>query len=426
MSAGVIEVRVPDIGDFEDVEVIEILVGPGDAVGVEDPLLTIESDKASMEIPSPQAGVVESLTVKLGDKVSEGSLLLTLRGDGAAAAPSEPEPAAKPEPVAAPAPEVQVAPPAPKPAPAPSAPVSSAPGVHASPKVRRVAREWGADLAGVQGSGPHGRILEQDVQDAVRATLKGGSGPTAPAPPAVDFAQFGETEVVPLSRVQKVSGRNLSRSWQSVPHVTQHDEADVTDLEAFRKAHAPEVAERGVKLTFLPFLLKACVQALRAFPQFGASLDPGGENLVLKHYFHIGVAVDTERGLVVPVVRDVEQKGLVELAAELAELAERARSRKLAPADLQGGVMSVSSLGGIGGTFFTPIVNAPEVCVLGVSRTQTRPIWQETEAGDGAFVPRRILPLSLSYDHRVIDGAQAARFTTHLARSLSQLEHLLL
>ncbi|MCZ6783425.1 MAG: 2-oxo acid dehydrogenase subunit E2 [Proteobacteria bacterium] len=436
--ASEVEVRVPDIGDVEDVEVIEILVAPGDRVALEDPLLTIESDKASMEIPSPYAGVVETVVVKLGDAVAEGSLLLTLRAEVADTAVSEPapspgtEPETRPEASAAPTP----LPPPPKP---PVPPVVAEPGrtPHASPLVRKMARELGVDLLATTGSGSHGRILSGDVQTTVREAMAGvaGHGP-APLPsagagpqPAVDFSAFGETEVQPLSRIQRVSGRNLTRSWQTVPHVTQHDEADVTELESFRKRHAPEAESQGVKLTLLPFVLKACVQALRDYPEFRSSLDPRGESLIVKHYYHLGVAVDTERGLVVPVVREVDQKGLLELAAELAALSEKARARKLSPADMQGGVMSVSSLGGIGGTHFTPIVNAPEVAVLGVSRIETRAVWRDGDGegdGEGRFEPRRILPLSLSYDHRVIDGAQAVRFTTHLARSLSAMENLLL
>ncbi len=442
-----IEVRVPDIGDFEDVDVIEVLVAPGDRVGVEDSLITLESDKASMEIPSPFAGVVVEVRVGLGDKVSEGSVLLLLEVDASladetrGAAEAATRPAARPEPLPESTPrrpgDARPSPPPVAGPTAPSPPSGSIP--HASPLVRRVARELGVDLSRPTPRGPAGRILEQDVKAYVRERLVGetagravipGSLPGAPidaAPPSHLDSQSGEVEVRELTRTQRAAGRNLSRSWQTIPHVTQHDEADITELEAFRNAQAERAEGREVKLTLLPFLLKAVASALCAFPEFGASLDPSGEKILIRHTHHIGVAVDTDRGLVVPVVRDVGRKRLLELAAEVADLAARARANKVSPRELQGGCFSISSLGGIGGTGFTPIVNAPEVAVLGVSRTVTKAIWTQGSQGEeGRFAPRRMLPLSLSYDHRVIEGVAGARFTSHLARSLSHIEHLLL
>jgi len=434
------EVKLPNIGDFDDVEVIELLVKPGDRVEVEQALLVLESDKATMEIPSPVAGVVKKLLVGVGDKVSEGKPIALIETEGAAAAEA---PAAK----QAEAP----AQPASKPTPAPAAkeeeeeeeeeaaaPSSSdlapytatgaALKAHASPSVRRLARELGVDLDLVPGSGPKGRIRPEDVQGYVKALVSQRGAAAVPiagvhvaAPVEVDFAKWGPVESEPLNRVRRVAAANLHRSWVTVPHVTQHDEADVTELEAFREEHRAEAEARGVKLTFLPFVVKAAVKALQEFPHFNASLDHTGEHLVLKRYYHIGVAVDTEHGLVVPVLRDADRKGLYELAAELQDLSARARERKLRPEHLQGGSFSISSLGGIGGSFFTPIVNHPEVAILGVSRTQWRPVWQ-----DDGFVPRRVLPLSLSYDHRVIDGADAARFTTRLAALLGDLRRVLL
>jgi pyruvate dehydrogenase E2 component (dihydrolipoamide acetyltransferase) len=435
-----IEVEVPDIGDFEDVEVIEVLVAAGDRVEAEDPLVTIESDKASMEIPSPRAGVVEVLAVSVGDRVSEGSPLLTLRVEEAASpAPDERPPAEAVSasgraPVPAPSdgarPAARAPTAAPEPAPAPAPPPPGAELPHASPLVRRMARELGLDLSLASGSGPHGRILEDDVKASVREALAAGRGAVA-APsslPAPDFSRFGPVEERALGRVRRTAARNLARAWAQVPQVTQHDAADVTQLEDFRDRHQEEARRRGARLTLLPFVMKACVQALRRFPELRSSLDPSGEKLIVKHYTHLGIAVDTHDGLLVPVVRDVEQKGLLELAQEVAALAERARGRKLAPLEMQGAVMSISSLGGIGGTGFTPIVNAPEVAVLGVSPVRVEPVWVEEAGaqGGGRFAPRRMLPLSLSYDHRVIDGAMAARFTRHLCGSLEAIENLLL
>jgi pyruvate dehydrogenase E2 component (dihydrolipoamide acetyltransferase) len=435
-------VKVPDIGDFKDVEVIEVLVKPGDAVAKEQSLITLESDKATMEIPSPEAGVVQSVAVKLGDKVSEGAAILVL----APAAPSQPFPskgegkggganlAAAPAPAASPASAATVPTPViPRPEPVPvepREPTLSKP--HASPSIRKFARELGVEMARVQGSGPKGRILKEDVQGFVKGALAAKPAPAAapaakgapfdlPPWPEVDFAKFGPVEVKALSRIKKLSGANLHRNWVMVPHVTQLEEADITELEAFRKANTAETEKRGFKLTLLAFLIKASVTALRQYPEFNASLDKSGENLVLKKYFHIGVAVDTPEGLVVPVVRDADRKGVYDLARELSEISKLARDKKLKPGDMQGGTFSISSLGGIGGTGFTPIINAPEVAILGVAKSVTRPVWNGKE-----FVPRLMLPLALSYDHRVIDGAAAARFTAFLATVLSDIRRTLL
>jgi len=422
-------VKVPDIGDFKDIEVIEVLVKPGDTVSKEQSLITLESDKATMEIPSPAAGVVQEIRIKTGDKVSEGAAILVLKaGAGEAAAPVAP---------AAPAPAVAAAavvaatlPPVPM---EPREATHAKP--HASPSVRKFARELGVDLGRVKGGGPKGRILHGDVQTYVKGALaaapaaapaaaaaRGGALPfNLPAWPDVDFAKFGPVEVKPFSRLQKLSGPNLHRNWVSIPHVTQFDEADITDLEAFRKSNTAETEKQGFKLTMLAFLIKACVTALRQHPNFNASLDRGGESLVVKKYYNIGVAVDTPEGLVVPVVRDADRKGVFEVARELGEISRLARDKKLKPGDMQGGTFSISSLGGIGGTAFTPIINAPEVAILGVSKSSLRPVWTGKE-----FAPRLMLPLSLSYDHRVIDGAAAARFTAYLASVLGDIRRTLL
>jgi pyruvate dehydrogenase E2 component (dihydrolipoamide acetyltransferase) len=417
-------VPVPDIGDFKDVEVIEVLVKPGDAVAKEQSLITLESDKATMEIPSPSAGVVKELKLKVGDKVSKGSPILVLAASAGGAPAPAPAPKKSVTPNAAPAP-------APRPVPRePQEQTGAKP--HASPSVRKFARELGVDLSQVPGSGPKGRILHGDIQGFVKSALsagvpapamtKGGALPfSLPSWPEVDFAKFGPVETKPLSRIQKLSGPYLHRNWISMPHVTQFDEADITELEAFRKAQTAETEKKGFKLTMLAFLMKASVTALREFPVFNASLDRSGEAIVIKKYFHIGVAVDTPGGLVVPVVRDVDRKGVYELAHELADISKLARDGKLKPGDLQGGTFSISSLGGIGGTAFTPIINAPEVALLGVSRSALRPVWNGRE-----FAPRLILPLSLSYDHRVIDGATAARFSSFLASVLSDIRKLIL
>jgi len=430
-------VPVPDIGDFKEVEVIEVLVKPGDAVAKEQSLVTLESDKATMEIPSPSQGVVRELKIKVGDKVSKGSPILVLSATaGGAPAAAASAPSAAPAPAQTPSKPAAGAPataPAPAPRPVPREPqeeVGAKP--HASPSVRKFARELGVDLHQVQGSGPKGRILHPDVQAFVKGALSktptpvvakaGGALPfNLPAWPEVDFAKFGPVETKPLSRIQKLSGPYLHRNWISIPHVTQFDEADITDLEAFRKAQTAETEKKGFKLTMLAFMIKACVTALRQFPVFNSSLDKSGENVIIKKYYHVGVAVDTPGGLVVPVVRDSDRKGIFDLAHELSDISKLAREGKLKPGDLQGGTFSISSLGGIGGTAFTPIINAPEVAILGVSRGGTRPVWNGKE-----FAPRLMLPLSLSYDHRVIDGATAARFSSFLVSVLSDIRKLIL
>ncbi len=435
------EVLLPDIGDFENVDIIEILVSPGDRVNVEDSLVTLESDKATMEIPSPYSGIVKDIAVATGDKVSKGSTILTVEVAEAADVPAVadarsetvPTPAAEVRPVdSPPAPPVQPLPGSPPPARPPVPQLTraeladAARRAHASPAVRRLARGLGVDLGQVEGSGPKGRILKGDVQAFVKRVMS-RSAATAPVGipmaemPSIDFTRFGDVEVQPLSRVRKRSGANLHRNWVSIPHVTQFDEADITELETFRKAQVEKLTKEGVKLTMLAFLVKASGVALKEYPEFNSSLDEGGENLIVKRYYHVGIAVDTPDGLVVPVIRNVDQKGLFQLAAELREVSEKARERKLLPEDMQGGTFSISSLGGIGGTAFTPIVNAPEVAILGISKAATKPVYQ-----DGQFVPRLILPLALSYDHRVIDGAAATRFTTTLRTVLSDIRHMLL
>ncbi|MGH8745692.1 MAG: dihydrolipoyllysine-residue acetyltransferase, partial [Burkholderiales bacterium] len=431
-------VTVPDIGDFKEVEVIEVLVKPGDTVAKEQSLLTLESDKATMEIPSPAAGVVKEVKVRVGDKVSEGSAVLVIESDRGAQAQETRAASAAPKPAPA-AQKPETAPiataPVRRPGPVPAEPREATTArPHASPSIRKFARELGVDLTKVRGSGPKSRVLHEDVQAFVKGVMAQGAG-AAPAPaarggampfnlpawPEVDFAKFGPVETKPLSRIQKLAGGNLHRNWVSIPHVTQFDEADITDLEPFRKSNTAVTEKQGFKLTMLAFLIKACVTALRQYPQFNASLDPKAENLILKKYYHIGVAVDTPEGLVVPVVRDADRKGVFDLARELSETSKLARDKKLKPGDMQGGTFSISSLGGIGGTAFTPIINAPEVAILGVSRSVARPVW------DGkAFAPRLMLPLSLSYDHRVIDGAAAARFTSYLASVLSDIRRSLL
>jgi pyruvate dehydrogenase E2 component (dihydrolipoamide acetyltransferase) len=432
------DVLVPDIGDFKEVEVVEVLVKPGDVIAKEQSLVSLESDKATMEIPSPEGGVVQSINVKVGDKVSMGSVLLKLEpGD----APQEKKETEKPKPA-------EVAKPAPAPPPAPPTVVTRIEPVpteprdalqslpHASPSIRKFARELGVDLGRVQGSGPKGRIVQEDVQAYVKgalagraatavaaaaAAVRGGGGLDVLPWPDVDFSKFGPTELKPRSRIKKLSAANLHRNWVMIPHVTQFDEADITELEAFRKSNTAETEKQGFKLTMLAFLIKASVTALRQYPDFNASLDKSGENLVLKKYFHIGVAVDTPEGLMVPVVRDADRKGVFDLARELADISKLARDKKLKAGDMQGGTFSISSLGGIGGSAFTPIINAPEVAILGVSKSQMRPVWNGKE-----FAPRLILPMSLSYDHRVIDGALAARFTSYLAGVLSDIRKTLL
>ena len=451
------EARVPDIGDYSDVPVIEVLVAVGDTVAKDQGLVTLESDKATLEVPSSVAGVVREIKVKLGDSLSEGALVAMIEVADEAAAPA---PAPAPAPVAAPAaaPAVVKADPVVEPvavavapdrlaardtAAAAAAPASppvafNADSVlpdkvpYASPAVRVFARELGVDLGQVSGSEKGGRITKGDVQKFVKAAMSGGV-PMAAAPvaggsglnllpwPKVDFSKFGEIETQPLSRIQKISGANLARNWAMIPHVTQFDQADITGLEALRVQLNKENEKAGIKLTMLAFLIKASAAALKQFPQFNASLDASGENLVLKKYVHIGFAADTPNGLVVPVIRDVDKKGVVQIAQETAELAKKARDGKLGPADMQGGCFSISSLGGIGGTAFTPIVNAPEVAILGVSKSAMQPVWNGKE-----FVPTLMLPLSLSYDHRVIDGAAAARFTAYLSTVLADMRRVLL
>jgi len=439
------KVLLPDIGDFKGVEVIEIMVEVGDTVAAEDSLISLESDKASMEVPSPAAGVVKEILVAVGDQISEGDQIMLLEvQQGAAEAPaaaepvaaaaepeSEPEQQPKAEPAAAPEPVAETAPPPPPPVAADPARVDerSFSKAHASPSVRRYARELGVDLGQVQGGGRKNRIRREDVQSFVKGRLSAAPSGTAAGAagmptfelPEIDFSGFGEVEERPLTRIQKLSGANLQRNAMLIPHVTQFDQADVTELEAFRQSLKGEAEKRGTKLTFMAFLIKAVVYALQEYPEFNASLSADGEKLILKKYFHIGFAADTPKGLVVPVLRDADQKGLFDIATELLELSIKARDRKLSPADMQGGCISISSLGGIGGTAFTPIVNWPEVAILGVSRTSMKPVWNGSE-----FEPRLMLPLSLSYDHRVIDGAAGARFTTFLGNALTDIRRLLL
>jgi len=425
------EIRVPDIGDFKDVEVVEILVAVGDTIKPEQSLISVESDKATMEIPAPEGGVVKELKVALGDKVSQGGLLLMLEpaaaeaGDKPAAAQAAPAPKPEPAPVA----PAASAPAKPAPAPvqktSPTAKIDEAgfAKAYASPSVRKFARELGVDLGRVEGSGRKGRITQEDVQNYVKRALAqpaGGGLGVAPMP-EIDFAQWGEVEAKPLTKINKLTGQNLHRNWVTIPHVTQFDEADITDLEDFRKSMAEEYKDKGIKITPLVFLMKAVVSALKEYPRFNASLDATSENLIFKKYFNVGIAVDTPDGLVVPVVRDVDRKSLVDLATELGEISQKARDKKLKTSDMQGGCFTISSLGGIGGTQFTPIINAPEVAILGVSRSKMQPVWNGKE-----FEPRLILPLSISYDHRVIDGADGARFTTFLSRVLSDTRRLLL
>ena len=491
-AAGFVEVRVPDMGNFKDVAVIDVLVKPGDSIAVDTPLVTLESDKATMDVPSTASGVVEKVHTTKGGTVNTGDLVATVRSDGAQAGTAPAASAAPPAAVAPPAPAAQPAPPAARAAPAaataPSAAVPSAapaatapattsaaatraapagavltprsrlgmptsyrsdlapidePGfsrAHAGPSVRKFARELGVDLAQVSGHGFKDRITHEDVKAFVKNALAGGGAaadgvaalasarpaaadnarPALPAVPVVDFTQFGPTTIEPLSRIQRISGPRLHASWVNIPHVTQFDEADITELEQLRASLKDRAQAAGVKLTPLAFIMRACVKALQEFPRFNASLDANGANLIVRKYIHMGFAADTPNGLVVPVVRDAHRKDVYELARQLGQLSEKARAGKLPPTDMQGGCFTISSLGGIGGTAFTPIVNAPEVAILGVSRSAMRPVYR-----DGAFVPRLMLPLSLSYDHRVIDGAMAARFTTWLAQVFADPRSLL-
>ena len=426
------QVVVPDIGDYKDVSIIEVMVKVGDTINAEDNLIALETDKAAMDVPSPYAGVVKEMKVKVGDKVSEGSLILLIESKDMASAPKDKPAAAKP--AAATVQAVQPVSATVSGVPARGTPVNapllhsdpSAGKAHASPAIRRFARELGVPVAQVKGSGEKGRVTKDDVQNFVKAALvqprgASGGGLQVLEMPVVDFAKFGAIETKPLSRIKKISGANLHRNWVTIPHVTQFDEADITELEAFRKELNTEYAKQNIKITPLAFMLKAAVVALQKFPEFNASLDASGENLVLKQYFHIGVAVDTPNGLMVPVLRDVDKKGIVQIAKELGEISAKARDLKITAADMQGGCFSISSLGGIGGTAFTPIINAPEVAILGVSKASIKPMHQ-----DDTFVAKLMLPLSLSYDHRVIDGAAAARFIVFLSQVLADVRRLAL
>jgi pyruvate dehydrogenase E2 component (dihydrolipoamide acetyltransferase) len=429
------EVKVPDIGDFNDVPVIEVHVKPGDAVNADDPLVTLESDKATMDVPSPAGGAVADVLVKVGDTVSEGTPILMLQpGDGAMTAPPSlveqqepPAAAAQPAPpAAAPAPAA-----APGPAtPAPAAPAAGGPdvaGAHAGPSVRRMAREFDIDLGAITATGPKGRITKDDLLGFLRgpaqapAAAAPATGTGIPEIPAQDFSKFGPVETKPLARIKKLSGPFLHRSWLNVPHVTHNDEADITDLDKYRKELDTAAKADGYRVTLLAFLVKACVSVLKQFPEFNSSLSPEKDSLILKKFYNIGIAVDTPEGLVVPVVKDADRKGIVELSKEFGDISKKARDGKLSPGDMQSGTFTISSLGGIGGTSFTPIVNAPEVAILGVVRSKMSPVWNGSE-----FVPRLMLPLSLSYDHRVIDGALAARFTRQLCHLLEDDRRLLL
>ena len=440
---GPIEVRVPDIGDFKDVAVIELLVKPGDTVKLEQSLFTVESDKASMEIPSPAAGVIKELKVKIGDTVNIGDLVAVLEGSAgnapAAVAPAAPAASAAPVPaaaVAAAAPPATAIASASVPAHQPGTPAAGLP--HASPSVRKFARELGVPLDEVRGTGPKGRITQDDIQGFTKAVMGGATqtkAQAAKAPavsgggsgvgldllpwPKVDFAKFGPVERKDLSRIKKISGANLHRNWVVIPHVTNHDDADITDLEAFRVQFNKENEKSGVKVTMLAFMIKAAVAALKKFPEFNSSLD--GDQLVMKNYFHIGFAADTPNGLVVPVIRDADQKGIVQISQEMGDLAKKARDGKLGPADMTGGCFSISSLGGIGGRYFTPIINAPEVAIMGVCKSSIEPKWDGKQ-----FAPRLMLPLSLSWDHRVIDGAAAARFNVYFASLLADFRRIVM
>ena len=426
------DIIVPDIGDFDAVDVIEVNVKVGDTVTAEQGIITLESDKASMEVPAEVAGTIVALHVKVGDKVSKGSVIARLASSASVAAPAV---AFAPAPAATPAPAAE---PAPAKAPAAAAQPAASSGkvdeaafakAYASPSVRRFARELGADLGNIKGTGRGGRILEQDVKDFVKGVLSGsaplaavsGGGSGIPPIPAVDFSKFGEIEEQKLSRINVLTGEAMTRCWLNIPHVTQHDQADITELEAFRVSLKAEAEKRGVRVTMLAFLMKALVAGLKEFPRFNASLSPDGKALILKKYFNIGIAVDTPNGLVVPVIRDVDKKGIYELSADLAAISKKARDGKLTPTDMSGASMTISSLGGIGGTYFTPIVNAPEVAILGVSRSSMQPVWNGKE-----FAPRLMLPMSLSYDHRVIDGALGARMTVFLGEVLADMKRIIL
>jgi pyruvate dehydrogenase E2 component (dihydrolipoamide acetyltransferase) len=424
------EVKVPDIGDFKDVPIVEVHVKPGDTVNADDPLITLESDKASMEVPAPTGGRVREVKVNVGDRVSEGTPIVTLESTSEGAITPPPSLVEQQEPEPRPAVPPPVAPDAPAAAGSGASVDGAAPGtdqVHASPSVRRLARELGVDLRQIRGTGEKGRITKDDV----KTFLRGPAALAAPAPaaaaagipeiPAQDFSKFGPIESRPLSRIKRISGPHLQRAWLNVPHVTQHDEADITELDAYRKQLDAEARDKGYRVTLLAFLMTAAVSALKEFPEFNSSLSPDKTSLILKRYYHLGVAVDTPEGLVVPVIRDVDRKGITELSKELAAVSKKARDGKLTPSDLQGASFTISSLGGIGGTAFTPIVNAPEVAILGVVRSKMAPVWN----GE-AFMPRLLLPVSVSYDHRVIDGALAARFTRYICHLIEDVRRLVL
>ena len=444
--SNLVEISVPDIGDFDEVEVIEVLVHPGDAIGIDDSLITLESDKASMEIPATHAGVVKEVKLKVGDKAAKGSPILLLEESNAVVTervevkpvPEEKAPSSRPsdhEPAVAEQVKKQESKPVPDTvekaalmtSPTASIDETRFKKAHASPAVRKFARELGVDLGKVAGSGPKNRILKEDIAGFVKKSLTAPAAATSGSAlgvepmPALDFSQWGDIELSKLTKINKLTGKYLHRNWVTIPHVTQFEETDITDLEAFRKQSNAEYADQGVKFTLLSFIMKAVAIALKKYPRFNASLDAGGDNLVLKKYFHVGIAVDTPNGLVVPVVRDVDKKSIVDISLELRDISKKARDKKLTPSDMQGGCISISSLGGIGGTKFTPIVNAPEVAILGVSRADIKPVWNGKE-----FTPRLMCPLSLSYDHRVIDGADAARFTTYLSYLLADTRRLLL
>jgi pyruvate dehydrogenase E2 component (dihydrolipoamide acetyltransferase) len=432
------DITIPDLGDFKDVEVIDVLVKAGDKIEVDTPLITLETEKATMDVPSTAAGVVKSVAMKKGDRVSKGSVIVQVEGGEAKQAPAASAPSPAPAPAEAPKSKLAepqaAASPAPSAQPAPTANRERQPApiaineagfasAHASPSVRKFARELGVDLGAVKGTGLKGRITPDDVKAWVKQALKAGPAPAGgalPKVPEVDFAKFGPVEAKPLGRIQKISGPRLQASWVNVPHVWQMDEADITELEEMRNKLKGDASKAGVKLTPLAFILRACVRALREFPMANSSLDSSGQNLVVKKYIHLGFAADTPNGLVVPVIRDADKKDVYELARDLAALSEKARAGKLTALEMQGASFTVSSLGGIGGTSFTPIINAPEVAILGVARSSMRPVYK-----DGQFVPRLILPFTLAYDHRVIDGAAGVRFTTFLAERLADVKSLL-
>ncbi len=422
-------IKIPDIGG-EQAEVVEILVKPGDVVAAEDSLITLEGDKSTMDVPAPQAGTVKSILVKVGDKVEAGHDIVLMAGSESSAQSAEKEPKPTPE-----APEKSTVTPAPQPEESSTQPEDEAfsfgTTVHAGPAVRRIATEFGVNLQKIKGSGEKGRITKQDIQHYVKAQLKvaekGGAGAGLgfhfPKMATIDFNKFGSTHIQPLSKIKRISGANLHRNWVSIPHITQFEDSDITELEAFRQEQKEIAKAQGIKLTPLVFIMKAVVATLKEFPIFNASLDESSENLIIKDYYHIGVAVDTPNGLVVPVIRDVDRKGIYDLAKELGEISKKAREKGLSMTEMQGGCFTISSLGGIGGTAFTPIINAPEVAILGVSRSQTKPVFLQAES---KFVPRLMLPLSLSYDHRVVDGAQGARFIVALANRLGDIRKILL